>query len=1231
MNKQKLLNTYRSKYPSLSNYDDDRLFSALIKKFPEYKTQLDNPYIVQSTDALNKLPNFIKDAYGKSITGIAEEMSTGKKRFDLSGYEPSVLGDIGSELASFIMPIDLLTTVAGGGIGGAAVKATATKYLTKKFVQNGVKGSVARAIAAKQASNVGKATVGLASYEGLKSGITQKFETGDIQPDKVVKDAMSGALLGGSTAGTGAYLSTKGYSTITKVLAETGVLGTTVPLSEGNLPNPQDYINAAGMIMGLKSVGGALHSPRLLKELYDKGRTGVKKARGTGFTTELVDKQLAREFGVAEGKLSNIARRQSETYVDAKGNKWNIISPENRKKIKIVNYNTGESKVIKDTDFSLQYRLDSEKNIPVSKILDVRRNNLNTLEKSLGLDNSKKQSLRTSSMKKSKSKTLSNVDPKKNGVGLEDMDGAELDKYRNILLQRKSINESIDRLKNKGWVTQEAKFSIFKEDFFPKPIKGMIEGLTRAKYRGSQKAPIRKYFNNVGQYTTDRESLNGEYLGRLMQTGLFSPTKKQISKFKARGLTNEQAEDAYYERLYDMVKEGKMPEINSITSLIAQRFTSTGGQMPGFQQNYVPDMLKKDLADIIFDDMLKVFDKKSNIARVLNTDFNYTDNDFILSMVSNPDKWISKNKDVAIYLNDLIKKSMSQYKTQTRNLINANLQSGSSLEYLKAFQQVSNGLSDELFTTMGNLEKAKKFKIPDELKEKNLKTLLSRYATKAADRTAFIKNFGTKGEKYKALLKKAESDDARIMSTIHHHVKGDIEYHSAYNYRPNTKQVFQKVMEFETASKIGLGYAPLLNVTQPTISTALEAGYLPFFKGLISLNNKKTRELIERSGATNYSMFTEMMGHSQRKDLSSKVASALAKYSGFTGINKMNQITAAATAKVFVDDLFKIVKGRGIRGKIKASRGWASTKLQKLGVNPNQKRLTDKDYIIAMSNFARKSQLQKDILEDPILFNDPRARMFTQFKRFGLRQYNYLKDIMVSDLSRGNFMPLIRLGIAGFAGGTIANKSKAWMKGALSGETVYSPDQKIPEDLMEIVDNLSAVGAFGFMGDAISASMEEGKTYSNSIKFFAYAPFMSDLDHLFTKFIPAIERDFEMYERDAFSRMPTRLLRATGSSFLREISKIREGSETIGGLKFPFSVETEGMNLDRIKSIRARRVDKILTMLEKAGEEKDYEKAYEEVKAFNKSFPKFPILMSDINMKKIMKRKMRRYRKRALG
>ena len=54
-------------------------------------------------------------------------------------------------------------------------------------------------------------------------------------------------------------------------------------------------------------------------------------------------------------------------------------------------------------------------------------------------------------------------------------------------------------------------------------------------------------------------------------------------------------------------------------------------------------------------------------------------------------------------------------------------------------------------------------------------------------------------------------------------------------------------------------------------------------------------------------------------------------------------------------------------------------------------------------------------------------------------------------------------------------------------------------------------------------------------------------------------------------------------------------------------------------------------MLEKSREEKDYAKAKEEVSAWNKSHPQFPILMSDINVKKLLQRKMRRYKKKALG
>ena len=159
------------------------------------------------------------------------------------------------------------------------------------------------------------------------------------------------------------------------------------------------------------------------------------------------------------------------------------------------------------------------------------------------------------------------------------------------------------------------------------------------------------------------------------------------------------------------------------------------------------------------------------------------------------------------------------------------LEQENSLEYSNISQLVRN-----LF--FGNLEKARRFNVPEELLERNFKTLMTRYATKAANRTAFVKNFGAKGERFDALLKSAEIEDKGIMTELFSHVKGDIEYNSKYNYKPETKNLWRKYMEWQTGFKIGLGYAPLMNVSQATISTALEAGYIPFFRGLFSLTNK---------------------------------------------------------------------------------------------------------------------------------------------------------------------------------------------------------------------------------------------------------------------------------------------------------------------------------------------------------------------------------------------------------
>jgi len=1209
--KEKLVSTYKSKYPSLGKYSDDKVYGYLVNKFPEYKQQVVQSENHEADSMFDGLPDFIKKAYNDSITGMAQEMATGKKKFDLSGYEPGVVEDIASGLVSFLMPADLITTVASGGIGAVGAKKLAGKYLVKKLRANGVKTGAA-SIAKKTAMNIGSSTAGLASYEGLKSALSQKLNTGDIKLGEVVKDTASGAVLGGVTAGTGAYLTTRGWSTMNKVLAEAGVLGTTMPITEGEVPTPQDYVNATGMLLGIKGAGQAFKmlNPSNINKYLERGRAVGSKRK------QAVSDEIAQEYGIAEGEALSKANFQNQNYLDKNNKNWRIISEPESKLVHLIDYK-GNQKKIKPSSFTKQYKLAEQKNLSFEQVKKDNISRIKSLEESINIGDEALQNMRLQSLRPSRSSDISKIGKNINGVPLQYLKSDELFNYTQALQKKSNVIKAIDKIKADGWVVQEAKSSILKGNFFPETIKNALQGLTRAKYRGTQSVPLRKFLADVGSFSTEKDGLIGEYLGRLINTGLMNPSRSRLRAFRKKGMNAKEAEEAYFVDLYDKVKDGKLPEIQAVTNLIAERFTSKGGTIAGFQANYVPDMMQREIADIVFDDMLSVLQKRKTLSdRFSGSDIASIDK-ILFEMKDNIDDFINskENKGLAKYLNTLIERSMPKFKNETRLMFQENA-SSQSLPFLRAFHNIGFGLTNELFRQFGNLEKAKKFKIPEALKEKNLKTILTRYATKAAERTSFIQHFGAKGEKFKALRNNVDISDQNIMNELFHHVKGDVQYNINYNWTPKVKDFWQKVMSWETGTKITLGFAPLMNVTQSLISTALEAGYAPFFRGIFALTNKKTRELIERSGATNYSLFNELIGISQAGKTQSKVLDNLSKYSGFNGINKINQIVAASTAKGWVDDLLKTSKGKGIRGKTQTGRAWARSKLQQLGVDPSKKRLLDDDYVKAMSTFARKTQLHKDILEDPIFFNNPKYMPFVQFKRFGLRQANYIKDLMIHDISHYNVMPILRLAIAGVAGGAIASKGKEFMRNLVSGEEVINPESKLPEDLLDIVDNLSAVGAFGFVGDISSSLFEEGKNAGNVGKFLLSPPFLSDIDNLLTRFIPAVQKDFTTYRADALKRMPTRLLRLSGSSLLRE-----------GAKRF----ETDGMKIDRVKNMKSRRVAKVLDMLEKASKPNEYDEAYEYLNSWNKSFPNNPILNSDIDIRKIYKRKLRRYKKRALG
>ena len=119
-----------------------------------------------------------------------------------------------------------------------------------------------------------------------------------------------------------------------------------------------------------------------------------------------------------------------------------------------------------------------------------------------------------------------------------------------------------------------------------------------------------------------------------------------------------------------------------------------------------------------------------------------------------------------------------------------------------------------------------------------------------------------------------------------------------------------------------------------------------------------------------------------------------------------------------------------------------------------------------VNKFARETQLQRDILKDPVIYNNPQTQVFFQFKRFGLNQSKLIDKVLRADLKKGNVTSLLRLGLAG------------------------SP--------------------------------------TRTAKFLALPAFWSDVENV-TKFMQAVEQDASKFGVDFIHRVPARLGKVLGT------------------------------------------------------------------------------------------------------
>ena len=174
--------------------------------------------------------DFTKAAYTRSLTGIAEQAYTGKKRYNVDEANFNFAEDLGATFLSFFMPLDALSLAFGGFLGKKMAQPLASKMLLKKQSDDVLKaiskkGAVPDDIVWKTLNKTENAIVGgvggipgLAIYEGAIGGhmaaIDGKDATGVLQD--TVKGVLRGGALGFLTGAIGGGMGARSAEILSK-------------------------------------------------------------------------------------------------------------------------------------------------------------------------------------------------------------------------------------------------------------------------------------------------------------------------------------------------------------------------------------------------------------------------------------------------------------------------------------------------------------------------------------------------------------------------------------------------------------------------------------------------------------------------------------------------------------------------------------------------------------------------------------------------------------------------------------------------------------------------------------------------------------------------------------------------------------------------------------------------------------------------------------------------------
>lgn len=1162
-------------YSDQINQDINNKYADITPYIPKAKEQLNTEVKTSKADENlygfipgDWLPSWVKDGYNNSIEGLTYQIATGKPKFDLGSYSenPKTKGfveDIASTLVSFLTPTDIATMFIGGGIGGLGVKAglkksatelikVGTKDVLKKNVskeaveevirggtreateilmKNNVKKDVAEKLISqakdkvtnKTYAEIASGATGLGFYSGLQSALGQEIVEGDIDAVKVLSDTVKGSIMGAVPVATAKpivnsinkKLFDSTLSPTTKKLAtkaiEVAEFGTLSPvISEGRMPEPKDFAHAAGVIGGMYI---ARKIPTTAKKLV-------------GMEDPLV---TTKEFMKQRADVEYDITRKSQIFTAKDGSKIGDVQLSKRQdggydvRAKIV-----KGKEITDTEIKMTGGEFTKKGytrrkgkLDQGKIDQSRRNEIFGRKKDLNLSDSDLKGI---------IQGITGKEPSpKSKTGFGEMTNIEkirlVDELRKQSLTKK-ISDKFRQTGNEEYLIPQSRATTV--------LKKYGEWLMQAKNRvvtpGGKETVVK-----VNKADSRGMVLSGIYTQRLTEVqgfyaGLISKLTGRVKVWTPNGLktiyTEKQAKEHWRDvgrRMQDPNRQGDkdVVQLREILKDVFYEAKEAGVPVKDYRKNYFPNHVKQKYLDKMGDDILKLIHENpalesTNLAEMT---------DQIKLLIRGRAKF-----------SDVTKQALDHFKKYYSDPNNGGLSSDQALA--KGFMNIRDKFYKQRYSIATKLERSRKADLPDWFYERDARLVLTKYVTDAAKRTAHVEQFGAKSEWFEnqiSTLKKLREKtsrgskeyvqlarEERLLETLFGSFNGLIEVDPTKTLASaRARNIIKGIVDFQVGSKIGFGYATIPNVTQTLISTAVKAGYWNTFKGIANLATpgeigRKYRKRVLQSGISNLSVFQMISGLEPSSSLMGKFANATTRL-GFQQMNKANQYISAAAGYEYALGLMK-AKNSSISWR----RSWARKSLRDLGLDPSIKKIPEGKMLEAMYRFSRDAQLQRNVLNDPLFFNDPRFRPLVLFKRFGYRQFNWVRENLSSELARGNVLPMLRMGIGGIFGSHFVIFAKKALDQFIAGEEIFDenrlfipglPKGTILDDFgadanvdmseftwSDFFDHVASVGAMGFIGDIVA---NENKM--RAIEFLVKPAIFQD----FSKAVDAYQRIYK--------------------------------------------------------------------------------------------------------------------------